>query len=130
MRKADMEARLRRFVVMLAVVFVVAGVAVIAQMTARLDNDAIALGAGVGLGCLGAIIPVGLILLSLRFVIRYLDERELRRSARQPQYGGYGQPPVIIVPGGYPQLQQPWGSRGDAQLVAGGPREFTVIGEE
>ena len=120
--------RLKRFVVMMALLVVIAGMVLIGVTASKMSEDALALGSGVVLGCVGALIPVLLILFSLRFVVRYLEEKEVRRSMRNQQ--GYGQQPMVIMMPQYPQQQPMWDPRLDAQIMAAGPRQFTVIGEE
>jgi hypothetical protein len=128
--EANFGVRVQRFVMMMVAIAVLAGGAVLTVSLASLSSDALALGSGVALGCVGALVPVMLILGSLRFVMRYLEEREARRTMRQqPMYGQ--QPMVIMMPQQYPQFQQPiFDPRFDPQLT--GPRQFTttVIGDE
>ena len=122
--------RIKRFLVMLVALVVVVGMVFIGVTVSKMSDDALALGSGIVLGCVGALIPVMLILFSLRFVVRYLEEKEVRRSMRNQQQGGQ-QPMVIMMPQYQQMPQQPaWDPRLDAQIIAAGPRQFTVIGEE
>ena len=130
MRKENTGTRIKRFFAMLAIIAVLMLIAVVAVTTSKLSDDALALGSGVAMGCVGALIPVALLAGVLRYVLRYLDERELRRSQRYGHPANYAQPPVIVVPGGYPQQFPPaWAQGNDAHFLPS-TREFTIIGEE
>jgi len=110
---------------MVVLVVIVVGV-IIGERLSRLSQDALALAAGLGLGCLVGLVPVGCLLFVARIALRYWESRELRRT-QMPQ-----QPPVIIVPTGYlPPQQLPWDTGTGTQLAQStGPRSFTVIGDE
>jgi len=133
MRREEYEedslgVRIKRFFVLIAVIAVIAVMVVIGINVSQLSKDAQALGLGLTMGCVGGLIPVGLILSGLKFILRYLDEREMRRASRMQQQPFYGQPPVIMMP--YPQFPPQWNQQGQGQIIHSGPREFTVIGED
>ena len=121
----EIGPRLKRVVALLVGIAVIAAIAVVVSNAARLSTDSITLGMGFAMGCIGALTPVLLILWCLRFVVRYMEEREARRANRSMPH--YGQPPVIMMP--YPQFPQ-WDQHGQGNIIHSGPREFTVIGED
>lgn len=127
MRKQQTEevgAGLKRFAMLMVILLVIIVGVIIGERLSRLSQDALA--AGLGLGCLIGLVPVGCLLLVARIALRYWESRELRRT-QMPQ-----QPPVIIIPTGYlPPQPSPWDTGTGTQLVqSAGPRSFTVIGEE
>jgi hypothetical protein len=129
MRKQQTEevgAGLKRFAMLMVILLVIIVGVIIGERLSRLSQDALALAAGLGLGCLVGLVPVGCLLLVARIALRYWESRELRRTS-PPQ-----QPPVIIIPTGYlPPQPAPWDAGTGTQLVqSAGPRSFTVIGDE
>lgn len=123
--------KIKRFFFLALLVVGIAVAGIIAVNLNRLSEGALTFAAGSATGCVGALVPVLMILLSLRFVVRYLEEREYRRTMRNQQQQGYGQQPMVIMMPQYPQFppQQQWDPRFDAQIVAG-PRQYTEIGGE
>ena len=118
----------RFFVIAILAGLTMVGGAIALNATKMSESTLAALG-GVCLGAFLVMLPLSLVLLSLRFVVRAMEEREARHSARGAQ--PYGQPPVIIMqqPAPYAQFpqQQMWDTGQPGPIVTG-HRQYVEIG--
>lgn len=110
----------------LIIVITAVAITLAAVVAYRLSVDALALMVGVILGMV-MLIPT----LALAFFLLRKQSREEQAEQSQPR--AFGQPPVIVVSGGYPPTMMPTQPTQNAQpaLMAPQPqRQFRVFGFE